>query len=156
MPGVKNTTKPQSRYAKAANSKNQKAVELALSGEGNFARVEKSLGNRQFHVRFYDNDKKQTLDLLAIPRGVFSAGGKARVIISVGDIVLLDGIVKDKDTATRILEITGRLDKKQAQELYKAGRIHQSIYTTEVKAQDEIFDYSEDLDDLDDLDIEVI
>ena len=142
MPGLKNTTKPQSRYAKAANSKNEKAVDAALAGEGKFARVEKSLGNRQFHVRFHDG--KQDIQLLAIPRGVFSAGGKARVIISVGDIVLLDGLIK-KDI---IVEITGRLDKKQAHDLFKSGRLHKTVYTTEEVA-DDLFDYAADEVDVD-------
>jgi len=151
MPGVKNTTKPQSRYAKAANSKNEKAIDAAISGEGSFGRVEKSLGNRQFHVRFHNG--KEPIQLLAVPRGVFSAGGKARVIISVGDIVLLDGLQDMKKDL--IVEITGRLEKKQAQQLFKSGRIHKTIYSTDEEVADDLFDYQEKPED-EEVDVDAI
>jgi translation initiation factor IF-1 len=134
MPGLKNTTKPQGRYAKCANAKNVLAVEKAMSGEGIFARVEKSLGNRQFKIIVWHAD--DTLTLTASPRGVFSAGGKARVYISIGDIVLIEGKIH-KDT---IVEITGRLDKKQAQDLFKAGRIDKAVYKID-EIEDDLFDY---------------
>ena len=146
MPGLKNTTKAQGRYSKAANSKNDKAVDNAIKGEGSFGRIEKTLGNRQFVCRFYNGE--HSVQLTAIPRGVFSAGGKVRVRISVGDIVLLDGLqdIKKKDI---IVEIIGRLDKKQSQELFKAGKIHTSIYSPDEAKEDDIFDYADAHSDAD-------
>ena len=138
MPGVKNTTKAQGRYAKAANSENAKATEEAMAKEGSFGRVDKALGNRQFTVTYYDGER--SIQLLAIPRGVFSAGGKARVFISVGDIVILDGL-QDINKKETIVEITGRFDKKQAQDLFKLGRLHKSIYSIQDEV-DDLFDYS--------------
>jgi len=131
MPGFKNTTKPQGKKTKAAVDKNNKAIAQTLSGtDGAFGRVTKALGNSQFTVAFYDG--KDMHELIGTPRGVFSAGGKKRVDISTDDIVLLDGTQYLKEAVARgnklIVEIWAVFCKKDAQELFKAGRIHASIY----------------------------
>jgi translation initiation factor IF-1 len=159
MPGVKNTTRPQGRMAKAAADKNDRAIRSIMGGEeGNFGRVEKALGNRQFYVRFFDGLDIHP-ELTAIPRGVFSAGGKARVRICTGDIVVLDGVnmisVAKKQGKTITLEITAKLDKKEAQQLYKQGRIHSSVYQEKEDEEDDLFDH-EDIPDEDDIDISAI
>jgi len=161
MPGVKNTTRPQGRMAKAAADKNDRAIRSIMGGEeGNFGRIEKALGNRQFRVRFFDGTDLHA-ELTAIPRGVFSAGGKARVRISTGDIVILDGVqmipTAKKQGKTITLEITAKLDKKEAQQLYKQGRIHASVYQENEDEADDLFEHAEGNEGSDDdIDIDAI
>jgi translation initiation factor IF-1 len=162
MPGVKNTTRPQGRMAKAAADKNDRAIRSIMGGEeGNFGRIDKALGNRQFRVRFFDGTDLHA-ELTAIPRGVFSAGGKARVRISTGDIVILDGVqmipAAKKQGKTITLEITAKLDKKEAQQLYKQGRIHASVYQENEDEADDLFEHAdaEGNEGDEDIDIEAI
>jgi translation initiation factor IF-1 len=160
MPGVKNTTRPQGRIAKAANDKNDRAIRSIMSGElSHFARVEKALGNRQFRVRFFDGLDLHP-ELTAIPRGVFSAGGKKRVPISIGDIVALEGVnmlpVAKKQGKTITLEIIATLPKREAQQLYKEGRIHSSIYQEKEDEVDDLFDHADAGSDDEDIDINAI
>jgi len=160
MPGVKNTTRPQGRMAKAAADKNDRAIRSIMGGEeGNFGRIEKALGNRQFRVRFFDGTDLHA-ELTAIPRGVFSAGGKARVRISTGDIVILDGVqmipTAKKQGKTITLEITAKLDKKEAQQLYKQGRIHASVYQENEDEADDLFEHADNEGEDDDIDIDAI
>lgn len=162
MPKPITRQNPQGRRAKAAAACNNRAVQKALSSEeGAFARVEKELGFSQFLVNYHDG-KELHVDLLATPRGSFSAGGKVRVRICVGDIVLLDGIQMLPDAKKKgkkiILEITGKLEKKEAQTLFSNGRIDKAVYTTAEKdAEEDLFDYSgEDAKEEEDVDVDAI
>lgn len=148
MPKPITRQNPQGRKGKAAVACNNRAVVKVLSGEdASFARVEKELGFGQFLVRYYDGHELHA-NIIASPRGTFSAGGKIRVRICVGDIVLLDGVHELPDARKRgkkiILEIMGKLEKKDAQQLYGAGRIDKSVYQSTEGTDDEedIFDYS--------------
>ena len=92
MPKPLNRSKPVSYKAKAAEDKNSRAIVKAFKdGDGAFARVEKEIGFGQFYLRYFDGVQVHE-QILATPRGVFFAGGKVRVRISAGDIVLVDGI----------------------------------------------------------------
>jgi hypothetical protein len=149
MPKPINRQIPQGRKGKAAAACNSRAIVNVLKGEeAAFARVEKELGFGQFLVRYYDG-RELYPDVTASPRGVFSAGGKIRVRICIGDIVLLDGVQMLPDAKKRgkkmIVEITGKLEKKDAQQLYTDGRIDKSIFqTTEgTDSDDDLFDYTE-------------
>lgn len=159
MPGVKNTTRPQGRIAKAANDKNDRAIRSIMNGEvSHFGRVEKALGNRQFRVRFFDGIDMHP-ELTAIPRGVFSAGGKKRVPISIGDIVALEGVnmlpIAKKQGKTITLEIIATLPKREAQQLYKEGRIHSSVYQEKEDEDDDLFDHAVADAEGDDEDIDI-
>ena len=132
----------QGRLSKCANNKNERAIFLATKGPATFGRVNKMLGNRQFSISIYDYDHKEVKEIIAIPRGIFSAGGKSRVQISTGDFVLLDGLHPRLPA-----EIMARLDKKSAQTFFDEGRIDKAIYNPSVI--DELFDYSETLEDID-------
>jgi hypothetical protein len=148
MPKPSNRQTPQGRKSKAAAACNNRAVTKVLKGEeAAFARVEKALGFSQFLVRY--NDGHQTYeDVIATPRGTFSAGGKVRVRICVGDIVLLDGVQELPDARKKgkkmIVEITGKLEKKEAQQLFTAGRIDKSVYqSADGAVEDDMFDYAD-------------
>jgi hypothetical protein len=70
------------------------------------------------------------------------------VRIAAGDIVLLEGIQSLPEARARgkklIVEIVGRLSKKEAQHLYRKSRIHKKIYNDGEDAVDDLFDYSEE------------
>ena len=144
MPGFKNTTKPQGRKSKAANDKNERAVAKAFLEETSFARVEKALGFGQFRVIFHNGTN--SAELTATPRGIFHAGGKVRVSIGAGDIVILDGVESLKEGRKIIVEITGKLTKPEAQKLFTDGRIHKSIYQADDDKEDELFEYDGNID----------
>lgn len=162
MPKPNNRQTPQGRKSKSAVACNNRAVLKVLKGEeGAFARVEKALGFSQFLVRY--NDGHQTYeDVIASPRGSFSAGGKIRVRICVGDIVLLGGIQELPDARKKgkkmIVEITGKLDTKEAQELFTAGRIDKSVFQNAsgtAAGEEDLFDYGEEDTDVD-VDVDAI
>ena len=147
MPGFKNTTKPQGRKSKAANDKNERAVAKAfISEDTNFARVEKALGFGQFRVIFHNGE--DSAELTATPRGIFHAGGKVRVSIGAGDIVIIDGVQSLKEGRKIIVEITGKLSKPEAQKLFTDGRIHKSIYQDDTDKEDDIFEYDGNIDSI--------
>jgi hypothetical protein len=167
MPKPSNRQTPQGRKSKAAAACNNRAVTKVLKGEeGAFARVEKALGFSQFLVRY--NDGHQTYeDVIATPRGTFSAGGKVRVRICVGDIVLLDGVQELPDARKKgkkmIVEITGKLEKKEARQLYSDGRIDKSVFQDGACAvEDDIFEAGDDeeaeagADDDEEVDVDAI
>jgi hypothetical protein len=145
MPPVKNNT-PQSKRARGAASASSRFVAASMDDKLTLpvARVDKVLGGKRFHLSFFDGDKLHT-GVLATPRGLFSAGGRVRVRITTGDFVVLDGaeIIKESREKGKdvTMEIYGVLDKPEAQQLYKAGRIHKSIYNSE-DALDDLFDRS--------------
>lgn len=150
MPAPSNRQTPQGRKSKSATACNERAVVKVLKGEaGAFARVEKELGFGQFLVRYHDGSQLHA-DVTASPRGVFSAGGRIRVRICVGDIVLLDGVQELPEAKKRgkklIVEITGKLEKKDAQQLYSDGRIDKTVYQSAeaVSAEEDLFDYAQE------------
>ena len=164
MPGKKNTSKPRGAMAEAANDKNERAIQAVLGGgEAHFARVEKNLGS-YFKLIYHDGTALH-LDIQGEPRGIFSARGKVRVKISAGDIVLLEGVQRLPEAKARgktlIVEIIGRLSKKEAQHLYRAKRIHKQIYGSsgdEGGILDDLFDYGgedEDVADSEEDEVEI-
>lgn len=144
MPPVKNNT-PQSKRARAAASASSRFVASAIHEKLSLpvARVDKVLGGKRFHLSFFDGEKLHT-GVLATPRGLFSAGGRVRVRIGTGDFVVLDGAEMIKESRDKgkdvTMEIYGILDKPEAERLYKAGRIHESLYKSE--DVDDLFDRS--------------
>ncbi len=150
--------KSRGAITKAANDKNSRIVTSVLSGEpAEFGRVSKVLSNGRFQLVVYDG-KTLHEDIQAIPRGIFSARGKVRVRISVGDIVLLEGasvIPKVKSRGEIVtLEIIGCLSHRDAQTLFKNKRIHKNVYSEEGTEDpiDTLFDY----DGVEDVNIEDI
>jgi hypothetical protein len=145
MPPVKNNT-PQSKRARIAASASSRFVASAIHEKLSLpvARVDKVLGGKRFHLSFFDGEKLHT-EVLATPRGLFSAGGRVRVRIGTGDFVVLDGAEMIKESREKgkdvTMEIYGILDKPEAERLYKAGRIHESLYKSE-DALDDLFDRS--------------
>jgi hypothetical protein len=157
MPGKKNTSKPRGAMAEAANDKNDRTVAAVLAGApGNFARVEKNLGS-YFKLIYHDGEALHE-DIQGEPRGIFSARGKVRVRIAAGDIVLLEGVQRLSEAKARgktlIVEIVGRLGKKEAQQLYRAKRLHAKVYSGEQEssAVDDLFDWSASAADEDESD----
>jgi hypothetical protein len=165
MPGKKNTTKPRGAMAEAANDKNERAIAAVLAGgPAHFARVEKNLGS-YFKLIYHDGHALHQ-DIQGEPRGIFSARGKVRVRIAAGDIVLLEGIQRLPEARARgktlIVEIVGRLSKKEAQHLYRAKRISKDVYGTggeDAGELDDLFDYGgedeEDAADSEEEDVEI-
>jgi len=134
-------SKPQSKRTKGANAKNSKTISAAIaSDDQSFARVEKNLGGKNFHVNFFDGEQLHT-GILAKPRGLF---GRVRVPITVGSFVVLEGADIIKSARARgqevVLEIYGVLDKPTADQLYKSGRIHSSIYKSGEDTLDDLFE----------------
>jgi translation initiation factor IF-1 len=153
---------PQNRMSKKsmkAQDKSSQAVKLAISSEKNqFARVEKVLGGTRFHVKFHDGEKLHT-GLLATPRGLFSADGRKRVNIGLGDFVVLEGAELIKDVRAEgkdiSLEIYGLLDSQTAVQLYQTGRIHKAIYEEQEEDQGG-FIFSDKAEDSEEVDIDAI
>ena len=153
---------PQNRISKKsmkAQDKSSQAVKLAISSEKNqFARVEKVLGGTRFHVKFHDGEKLHT-GLLASPRGLFSADGRKRVNIGLGDFVVLEGAELIKDVRAEgkdiSLEIYGLLDSQTAVQLYQTGRIHKAIYEEQEEDQGG-FIFSDKAEDSEEVDIDAI
>lgn len=160
MPGVKNTTKPSSKKTRVAEEKSNKAIASAITNhKSSFARVEKVLGGRRFHVAFHDGDQLHT-GILATPRGIFSAGGRSRVPITTGSFVLLEGAEVIKAARAKgqdvVLEIYGVLDRPTAHRLYSSGRLHTTIFNTDENALDELFMSTDEVEADLDLDIDAI
>jgi hypothetical protein len=130
-------TKPYSKKARNADEKSIRAITTA--SPHSFARVEKVLGGRQFHVNFFDGEQLHT-EILASPRGVLNRG---RMSITTGTFVLLEGADIIKAAKKRgqdvKLEIYGVLDKPTADRLYSSGHIHSSIYKASEDALDDLF-----------------
>jgi hypothetical protein len=116
---------------KAAQSKSERSVHLALEGKAFVGRVDRNLG-QYFQVSYYDKEKKQIhSDILASPCGTFSAKGKVRVRICVGDIVVLDGL-QDIDALKKkgkpfVVEITGKFEGKDIATLIAEGGLPASM-----------------------------
>lgn len=136
MPAHKKTI---SKMAKSASKKNS-AVITNLSEDSIIARIDANLGS-YFRLTYHDNTKP--IQILGSPRGLFKQR-KAQIRFSANDLVVLSGI---PSASSDISEIIALLSKKDAQDLYKDGRIHSSIYTTGqkegVSEEDNFFDYAE-------------
>lgn len=151
-----NTKMPPSKKSMKAQEKSCQAVKVAISSEKNqFARVEKVLGGRRFHVKFHDGERLHT-GLLATPRGLFSSNGRKRVNIGLGDFVVLEGAELIKEAGNDVsLEIYGLVDSQTAEQLYQTGRIHKAIYE-EQEEEHGGFIFSDKVDDSEEVDIEAI
>lgn len=131
-------------------------MNVAISSEKNqFARVEKILGGRRFHVKFHDGERLHT-GLLATPRGLFSSNGRKRVNIGLGDFVVLEGAELIKEAGKEVsLEIYGLLDSQTAVQLYQTGRIHKAIYEEQEEDQGG-FIFSDKAEEEEEVDIDAI
>ena len=151
-----NTKMPPSKKSMKAQEKSRQAVNVAISSEKNqFARVEKILGGRRFHVKFHDGERLHT-GLLATPRGLFSSNGRKRVNIGLGDFVVLEGAELIKEAGKEVsLEIYGLLDSQTAVQLYQTGRIHKAIYEEQEEDQGG-FIFSDKAEEEEEVDIDAI
>lgn len=135
MPAHKKTL---SKVAQSASKKNT-AVVSQLGEDAIFARVDSNLGS-YFRLSSYDGIKM--VEILGSPRGLFKQR-KAQIRFARDDIVILSSM---PSRASEISEIIALLSKKEAQDLYKDGRIHKSVYQTPSlaeEASEDIFDYAE-------------
>lgn len=141
---------------KAAQDKSNRFVKLALQGDAFIGRVDKNLG-QYFQVSYYDeeNDVLYT-ELLATPCGSFCAKGKVRVRICVGDLVVLDGVQEvesmKKKGKSLVVEIIGKFEKKELDELLDSDRLPKPLRKSIVGADEDddggiLFDRSADNDD---------
>jgi translation initiation factor IF-1 len=149
---------PPSKKSMKAQEKSSQAVKVAISSDKNqFARVEKVLGGRRFHVKFHDGERLHT-GLLATPRGLFSSNGRKRVNIGLGDFVVLEGADFIKEAGKNVsLEIYGLVDSRTAEQLYQTGRIHKAIYEEQEEEHGGfIFSDNVEEDDSDEVDIDAI
>lgn len=138
MPAHKKTI---SKVAQSASKKNT-AVVSQLGDDAIFARVDSNLGS-YFRLSCYDGIKM--VEILGSPRGLFKQR-KAQIRFARDDIVVLSNM---PSRASEISEIIALLGKKEAQDLYKDGRIHKSVYQTPSLAEEtseDIFDYTEEVD----------
>ena len=139
MPAHKKTM---SKVAQSASNKN-KTVVAELGAEAIFARVNANLG-AYFRLTVHDGEK--TRELLGSPRGLFKQK-KAQIRFARDDIVVLSSM---PSRASEISEIIALLGKKDAQQLYKDGHIHKSVYQAPPAfgaappedAEDDFFDYT--------------
>jgi hypothetical protein len=140
MPAHKKTM---SKVAQSASNKN-KTVVAQLGAESIFARVNSNLGS-YFRLTVHDGEK--TIELLGSPRGLFKQK-KAQIRFARDDIVVLSSM---PSRASEISEIIALLGKKDAQQLYKDGHIHKSVYQAPPAfggaappedAEDDFFDYT--------------
>lgn len=138
MPAHKKTM---SKVAQSASNKN-KTVVAKLGDEAIFARVNANLGS-YFRLTVHDGEK--TIELLGSPRGLFKQR-KAQIRFARDDIVILSSM---PSRASEISEIIALLCKKDAQQLYKDGRIHKNVYQAPPSfgaaeaPEDDFFDYTD-------------
>ena len=131
-----------SRLAKSAQRKNMALVKDVLDGQATiFARVEANLGPK-FRVAIFNTSSKTVFSAFGSPRGLFRQ--KKGVCFQTNDIVVLSSL----PAANELCEIVGLIDRKEASQLYKDGRIEKAIFTpveTETCAEvtEDIFDYDE-------------
>jgi hypothetical protein len=134
-----------SKVAKSADKKNAEVISK-LGEDAVFARVNANLGS-YFRLTCYDGDK--TVELLGSPRGLFKQK-KAQIRFARDDIVVLSSM---PSRGSDISQIIALINKKEAQELYKDGRIHTSVYKAPLAfgaegeaVSDDIFDRSEEVE----------
>ncbi len=133
-----------SRIAKSAQRKNTALVKDIVAGQTTiFARVEANLGPK-FRVAIFNTSSKSVISAFGSPRGLFRQKNSVR--FQINDIVVLSSLPE----ANQLCEIVGLIDRKEASQLYKDGRIEKVIYTpvqTETTAEEteDIFDYEEEV-----------
>jgi hypothetical protein len=131
-----------SRIAKSAQRKNAALVKDIMSGESTiFARVEANLGPK-FRIAIFNTGSKTVFSAFGSPRGLFRQ--KHGVRFQINDIVMLSSLPE----ANELCEIIGLIDRKEASQLYKDGRIDKVIFTpveteTFEKPLEDVFDYEE-------------
>jgi hypothetical protein len=140
MPAHKKTM---SKVAQSASKKNTIVVsQLDTMPDAVFARIGSNLGS---YFRLTCHNGVNTVELLGSPRGLFKQR-RAQIRFARDDIVVLSGMPSH---ASDITEIIALLGKKEAQQLYKDGRIHKSIYQTPPSIgetapnDDDVFDYTD-------------
>jgi hypothetical protein len=133
-----------SRLAKSAQRKNTALVKDVLAGQATvFARIEANLGPK-FRVAIFNTSSKSVISAFGSPRGLFRQ--KHGVRFQTNDIVVLSSL----PGANELCEIVGLIDRKEASQLYKDGRIEKVIFTpveteTTAEATEDIFDYGEEV-----------
>ena len=134
-----------SRIAKSAQRKNTALVKDVLGGQASiFARIEANLGPK-FRVAIFNTSSNTVIKAFGSPRGLFRQ--KNGVRFQINDIVVLSSLPE----ANELCEIVGLIDRKEASQLYKDGRIEKVIFTaveteTTVEVTEDIFDYGEEVD----------
>lgn len=150
MPGQRAGQKHRNHLAVSAEERNLKEISDILNGKREtpvvFARVEQNLG-AYFRVKIHDG--KTLRDAQASPRGLFRQR-KAHMIFHAGEIVALEGSIDQSMTdlersckTALIYEIVAKLSKKDAQQLFRRGLIHRSVYQKQDDSgeMDDLFDY---------------
>jgi hypothetical protein len=129
--------------AQSAQKKNASLIASITdnSGETVFARIDANIGS---YFRLTIHDGSTTTQLLGSPRGLFKQR-RSQIRFATNDIVILSGM---PGGASQVSEIIGLLDKASAQDLFKQGRIHKSVYTPldptgMTTAEEDIFDYGD-------------
>jgi hypothetical protein len=160
MPGkaAHRQNKPSGHLSQHAKDKNDVSVDALFEGDTSkfVARIAANRGP-YFQLVFHDGQEANDSILLGSPCGAFVAGGKrkckVRIRLGKDDIVVVEGCERFKDAKTRgkqlVVEITGKLSRKEAQQLYRDGRIHSSVYKkpltgSEEAEDDDLFDYGEE------------
>lgn len=150
---VHRQNKPQGHKALAAADKNIRNIAAFLEGGGAAApaRISANRGS-YFQLVFHDGEAVTDGVLLGSPCGTFVAGGKPRVRMATGDIVLVEGSQKARECRqmkkTLVVDIVGHLSKRYAQLAFRSGRLHKAVYGKD-EAEDGLFDYSEEEDEED-------
>lgn len=153
MPGVSvhSSQKNMSRSKRASARKNTTRIEAAVRGDiedCTYGRIHKALGNKMFIVI---NSSKQ--ERLAHIRGKMAR-------IGADDVVLLN--VREYETRAgtdkEVYDIMAVFDKKSASKLVKERIIPAwlTLSSTAEEDEEDIFDHSEDSNELDDADVEGI
>lgn len=138
-----------SRLAKCAQRKNTSLVkDIMASASGTvFARVEANIGP-QFRLAIFNAGTKKVYKAFGSPRGLFRQ--KNGVRFRINDIVVLSSLPEEN----QLCEIIGLIERKEASELYRDGKIEKVIFTavsTEAPEKadiltEDVFDYNEDVD----------
>ena len=127
-------TMPKSRLSKLSASKNTALVTKISKGEDAFfARIEANLGPK-FRIAIFNTDSKTVFSAFGSPRGLF----KRKLHIQANDIVVLSSLPQPN----QLCEIIGLLDRQEASDLCKQGRLEKVIFAPlDAEVEDDIFTY---------------
>ena len=152
MPAHKKTMNKVAQSAVKKNNMISVSIEKGEMPDAVFARIDSNLGS-YFRLTYHDAEKEKSIQILGSPRGLFKQR-KAQIRFSTDDIVILSSV---PTRGTDISEIIALLDKKDAQDFYKKGLIHKSVYNAPDRfglsgkvtetVVDDIFDYTGDVSD---------
>lgn len=160
MPGQLANRQHRNHLAISAEDRNAKEIYAIMNNENTvpviFGRIDANLGS---YFRMIIFDGRTTRQVQASPRGLFKQR-KAHIRFYVGDIVAMEGEINqtmtDSERAAKkalIYEIVAKFNKKEAQILYKSGRIHKSVYKRDIEEDDdELFDYGNQSSDEEEVD----